>query len=137
MLGSGSAGMIGQNAHTVAHAKLRYFDIASGPGGDDAMLLIGAQDDDAVIGPAVWIADQAVILIHGLARLDAGRPLAHDPVDLSMLVVDAAKSPEVTQALEAQGVEPASNSPEIFAKFIVDTLERYRKVAKEENLKFE
>src|ERR1700750_1670462 len=67
MLGCGSAGMIGQNAHTVAHAKLRYFDIASGPGGDDAMLLIGAQDDDAVIGPAVWIADRAVILIDGLA----------------------------------------------------------------------
>jgi tripartite-type tricarboxylate transporter receptor subunit TctC len=52
-------------------------------------------------------------------------------------VVDAAKSPEVIQGLEAQGVEPASNAPGEFAKFIVDTLERYRKVAKEENLKFE
>jgi len=53
------------------------------------------------------------------------------------VVAAAGKSPEVIQGLEAQGVEPASDSPEEFATFIADTLARYRKVAKEENLKFE
>jgi tripartite-type tricarboxylate transporter receptor subunit TctC len=56
---------------------------------------------------------------------------------LNEVVAATGKSPEVIQGLDAQGVEPAASSPEAFAKFIADTLERYRKVAKEENLKFE
>lgn len=56
---------------------------------------------------------------------------------LNDAVAAAGRSPEVIQGLAAQGVEPAHNSPAEFATFIVDTLERYRKVAKEENLKFE
>jgi tripartite-type tricarboxylate transporter receptor subunit TctC len=56
---------------------------------------------------------------------------------LNEVVAAAGKSPEVIQGLGAQGVEPAASSPEEFARFIADTLDRYRKVAKEENLKFE
>src|SRR5882757_9100743 len=52
-------------------------------------------------------------------------------------VVAAAQAPEVVQNLQGQGVEPVTNSPQEFATFVVDTLARYRKVAKEENLQFE
>ena len=52
-------------------------------------------------------------------------------------VVAAAQTPDVIQSLQAQGVEPASNTPGEFATFIADTLDRYRKVAEKDNLKFE
>ncbi len=41
------------------------------------------------------------------------------------------------KGLAAQGVEPVTNSPAEFAKYIADTLARYRAVVKAENLKFE
>ena len=47
------------------------------------------------------------------------------------------KDPDVLKGLAAQGVEPATNSPAEFARYIADTLERYRKVVAAENLKFE
>jgi tripartite-type tricarboxylate transporter receptor subunit TctC len=56
---------------------------------------------------------------------------------LHATVVTASQSPEVIQAMQAQGVEVATNTPAEFTKYVGDTLERYRKVAKEENLKFE
>jgi tripartite-type tricarboxylate transporter receptor subunit TctC len=66
---------------------------------------------------------------------------AHTPpaiiARLNQTVVEASRTPEVMQGLAAQGVEPATNAPEDFARFIRATLERYRKVAKEQNLKFE
>jgi tripartite-type tricarboxylate transporter receptor subunit TctC len=66
---------------------------------------------------------------------------AHTPgaiiARLNQAVVEASRSPEVIQGLAAQGVEPATNSPDEFARFIRDALERYRRVAKEQNLKFE
>jgi tripartite-type tricarboxylate transporter receptor subunit TctC len=52
-------------------------------------------------------------------------------------VVAASQAPEVIKGLEAQGVEPATNSPQDFATYVVDTLARFRKVAKDENLQFE
>jgi tripartite-type tricarboxylate transporter receptor subunit TctC len=66
----------------------------------------------------------------------AGTPQA--VVDrLNQAVVAAGNDPGVLKALAAQGVEPATNSPAEFAKYIADTLARYRKVVKEEGLKFE
>jgi tripartite-type tricarboxylate transporter receptor subunit TctC len=56
---------------------------------------------------------------------------------LHQAVVAASRAPEVIQGFAAQGIEPASNSPEEFARFIADTLDLYRRVAKEQNLKFE
>ena len=56
---------------------------------------------------------------------------------LNQAVVAASKDPDVLKGLAAQGVEPATNSPSEFARYIADTLERYRKVVKEEGLKFE
>jgi tripartite-type tricarboxylate transporter receptor subunit TctC len=56
---------------------------------------------------------------------------------LNQTVVEASRAPEVIQGLAAQGVEPSTNTPAAFASFIRDTLERYRRVAKEQALKFE
>jgi len=55
---------------------------------------------------------------------------------LNRAVVEAAKAPDVLKALAAQGVEPATNSPAEFARYIADTLERFRKVVKTEGLEF-
>ena len=41
------------------------------------------------------------------------------------------------KGLASQGVEPVTNSPAEFARYIADTLDRYRKVVAAENLKFE
>jgi tripartite-type tricarboxylate transporter receptor subunit TctC len=66
---------------------------------------------------------------------------AHTPTaiidKLHATTVAAAQSPDLVQSLQAQGVEPATNSPQEFAAFVAETLERFRKVAKDENLKFE
>jgi tripartite-type tricarboxylate transporter receptor subunit TctC len=56
---------------------------------------------------------------------------------LHRAVVETAKAPDVLKALDAQGVQPMTNSPAELAAYIADTLERYRKVVKEEGLKFE
>jgi tripartite-type tricarboxylate transporter receptor subunit TctC len=56
---------------------------------------------------------------------------------LHQAVVETTKDPDVLKGLAAQGVEPATNSPTEFARYIADTLARYRKVVAEENLKFE
>jgi tripartite-type tricarboxylate transporter receptor subunit TctC len=56
---------------------------------------------------------------------------------LHQAVVETTKDPEVVKSLAAQGVEPATNSPAEFVRYIADTLARYRKVVAAENLKFE
>jgi tripartite-type tricarboxylate transporter receptor subunit TctC len=56
---------------------------------------------------------------------------------LNKAVAAASKDPDVLKGLAAQGVAPMINSPAEFAAYIADTLERYRKVVKDENLKFE
>jgi tripartite-type tricarboxylate transporter receptor subunit TctC len=56
---------------------------------------------------------------------------------LHQAVVATTKEADVLKGLAAQGVEPATNSPADFARFIADTLARYRKVVAAENLKFE
>jgi tripartite-type tricarboxylate transporter receptor subunit TctC len=56
---------------------------------------------------------------------------------LHQAVVETTKDPDVLKGLAAQGVEPATNSPAEFSRYIADTLARYRKVVAEENLTFE
>ncbi len=56
---------------------------------------------------------------------------------LHQAVIQTTKDPDVRTGLVGQGVEPATNSPAEFARYIEDTLERYRKVVAAENLKFE
>lgn len=56
---------------------------------------------------------------------------------LNQAVAEASRAPEVMQGLAAQGVQSAINQPEEFAKFISETLAAYKRVAKEENLKFD
>jgi tripartite-type tricarboxylate transporter receptor subunit TctC len=56
---------------------------------------------------------------------------------LHRAVVETTKDPDVLKGLAAQGVEPATSAPAEFARFIDDTLARYRKVVAAENLKFE
>ena len=56
---------------------------------------------------------------------------------LHQAVIETTKDADVLKGLAAQGVEPATNSPAEFARYIADTLERYRKVVAAENLKFE
>jgi tripartite-type tricarboxylate transporter receptor subunit TctC len=52
-------------------------------------------------------------------------------------VVETTKDADVLKGLAAQGVEPATSQPAEFARYIDDTLARYRKVVAAENLKFE
>jgi tripartite-type tricarboxylate transporter receptor subunit TctC len=52
-------------------------------------------------------------------------------------VVETTKDADVLKGLAAQGVEPATSEPAEFARYIDDTLARYRKVVAAENLKFE
>ena len=56
---------------------------------------------------------------------------------LHKAVVDTTKDADVLKGLAAQGVEPVTNTPAEFARYVADTLERYRAVVKAENLKFE
>jgi tripartite-type tricarboxylate transporter receptor subunit TctC len=56
---------------------------------------------------------------------------------LHQAVVETTKDSEVLKGLATQGVEPATNTPAEFTRYIADTLERYRKVVAAENLKFE
>jgi len=56
---------------------------------------------------------------------------------LHQAVVETTKDTDVLKGLAAQGVEPATNTPQEFARYIADTLERYRAVVKAENLTFE
>ena len=56
---------------------------------------------------------------------------------LYQAVIETTKDADVLKGLAAQGVEPATNSPAEFARYIADTLERYRKVVATEKLKFE
>ena len=56
---------------------------------------------------------------------------------LHQAVVESTKDADVLKGLAAQGVEPATSAPAEFARYIADTLERYRKVVAAENLKFE
>ena len=56
---------------------------------------------------------------------------------LYQAVVETTKDAEVLKGLATQGVEPATNTPQEFARYIADTLERYRAVVKAENLTFE
>jgi tripartite-type tricarboxylate transporter receptor subunit TctC len=56
---------------------------------------------------------------------------------LHRAVIETTKDADVLKGLAAQGVEPATSAPAEFARFIDDTLARYRKVVAAENLKFE
>ena len=56
---------------------------------------------------------------------------------LHQAVIETTKDADVLKGLAAQGVEPVTNSPAEFARYIADTLDRYRKVVAAENLKFE
>jgi tripartite-type tricarboxylate transporter receptor subunit TctC len=56
---------------------------------------------------------------------------------LHQAVIETTKDADVLKGLTGQGVEPATNSPAEFARYIADTLDRYRKVVAAENLKFE
>jgi tripartite-type tricarboxylate transporter receptor subunit TctC len=56
---------------------------------------------------------------------------------LHQAVVETTKDADVLKGLAAQGVEPVTSAPAEFARYIDDTLARYRKVVAAENLKFE
>ena len=73
MLRGGGAGVIGQDTDPVSDAQYGYLCGRSRPRRDDAMFLIGAQDHQILVRPALGIADQAIILIHRLPRGAAGR----------------------------------------------------------------
>jgi tripartite-type tricarboxylate transporter receptor subunit TctC len=53
---------------------------------------------------------------------------------LSAAVAEATKDPQVTNALELQGIEASANSPAVFSRFVNDQLELHRKLAKDMNL---
>jgi tripartite-type tricarboxylate transporter receptor subunit TctC len=54
---------------------------------------------------------------------------------LSDAVAEAAKSPEVVTGLRAQGIEPASSTPQKFASFVREQLELHRKLVEDVDLK--
>ncbi len=56
---------------------------------------------------------------------------------LNQAVADVVKAPEVTQKFVELGVDPASNSPEEFGKFIREQLALHRKLVQELGIKFE
>jgi tripartite-type tricarboxylate transporter receptor subunit TctC len=56
---------------------------------------------------------------------------------INRAVAEASKDADLLKGLSAQGVEPMNNSPSEFARYIADTLARYRRVVEAENLKFE
>ena len=53
---------------------------------------------------------------------------------LSAVVADATKDPQVTNALNLQGIEASANSPAVFARFVDDQLTLHRMLAKDMNL---
>jgi tripartite-type tricarboxylate transporter receptor subunit TctC len=55
---------------------------------------------------------------------------------LNAAVIEASKAPDVLKSLAGAGVAPVNNSPQEFATYITDTLARFRKVVKEENIQF-
>ena len=56
---------------------------------------------------------------------------------LAQAVAEAVKADDVIRGFALQGIEPASNSPEVFARYIRDEMELYRRLAKEHELKLE
>ena len=56
---------------------------------------------------------------------------------LSHAVADAIKSDDIVRGFALQGIEPASMTPPAFGEFIKLELERYRTMAKEQELKLE
>jgi tripartite-type tricarboxylate transporter receptor subunit TctC len=71
----------------------------------------------------------------GLAA-PAGTP---DPVigKLNAAFVQAVRDPDVTRQIVDQGAEPAANTPEEFAAFIVSETERFSKIVKATGVKGE
>jgi tripartite-type tricarboxylate transporter receptor subunit TctC len=53
---------------------------------------------------------------------------------LSAAVAEAIKDPQVTNALQLQGIEASASSPAVFSGFVNDQLELHRKLAKDMNL---
>ena len=53
---------------------------------------------------------------------------------LSAAVAEAVKDPQVTNALNLQGIEATANSPAVFSKFVDDQLELHRRLAKDMKL---
>ena len=53
---------------------------------------------------------------------------------LSAAVAEAIKDPQVTNALQLQGIEASASSPAVFSAFVNDQLELHRKLAKDMNL---
>ena len=64
-------------------------------------------------------------------------PAGTDPAivnKLSAAVAEAIKDPQVTNALQLQGIEASASSPADFAKFVSDQLELHRELAKDMHL---
>jgi tripartite-type tricarboxylate transporter receptor subunit TctC len=66
----------------------------------------------------------------------AGTPAAI-VAKLSQAVAEAVKADDVVRGFALQGIEPSSNTPEVFATFIRDEMELYRRLAREHELKLE
>ena len=56
---------------------------------------------------------------------------------LASAVGEAVKADDVIRGFALQGIEPSSNTPEVFATFIRDEMALYRRQAKEHDLKLE
>src|SRR3546814_242954 len=67
-LRGGGAGVVGQDPQARAHRQLGQRRPASRPHLDDAVLLVGAGDQQAGQRRARLVADHAVALVHALAR---------------------------------------------------------------------
>ena len=56
---------------------------------------------------------------------------------LAGAIAEAVKAPEVIRGFQLQGIEPVSNTPEVFATFIRDEMDLYRRLARDNDLKLD
>jgi tripartite-type tricarboxylate transporter receptor subunit TctC len=67
-----------------------------------------------------------------LAPANTPRPIVDK---LNKTIVDALKTPEIEKFLAEQGLEPAGNSPEEFAKLMHADIEKWKRVTREAGIK--
>jgi hypothetical protein len=115
VLRRGGAGMVRQDPQQRADGKARDIDRPAASIGDDAMLLVGADDDEVAERPSALVAGQAVALVDRLGRVPRSRDMAIQPASTMIqprlaLVADDAVS---TDSAISSGVQtPSPPSPD-------------------------